>query len=424
MALFCRPAGVEFFARHVEAIDVSLGGLRIYSDEGHAIDALLRLDIFFPHAPPVTFTARVMWLTTLGKGAPARFEMGVAFVELSRYALTLLERAIGWAMPGGASEESPARAYASTAVEFTSDEPASRVSSVPPQPPNAADEADGRSMLSGTPPVLSGTPVVIVSAEALRAARLDSRAGFLLSLIDGKTTVESLLDLSGMPEHDTIALLDDLRLREIVAVRGGALSAPWVSPGFSVPPRFSIPPSSSSSIEMWPPSSDAPTAHSLQTGAPVAPDATAASNGFSLPAPRAKREWTLGLAALLVAGGLAVGAGVLPRRPPNLPALASAVRSSPARSVSHFAREDVAVPMATAAVPASLEAAPSSRGIPTQGLLDATQSRGRLYVDGLIVGETPTPVLVTCGKHVVKVGSAGREQSIDVPCGGAVIVAP
>jgi predicted acylesterase/phospholipase RssA len=62
---------------------------------------------------------------------------------------------------------------------------------------------------------------------------------------------------------------------------------------------------------------------------------------------------------------------------------------------------------------------------PTKGLVETPQSKGhRIYVDGLVVGETPTPVLVNCGQHVVQVGTAGKEQSIDVPCGGAVTVAP
>jgi len=45
----------------------------------------------------------------------------------------------------------------------------------------------------------SDIPVLVAGAQHLRAAQLDGRAGFILSLIDGVTTVESLLDLSDMP---------------------------------------------------------------------------------------------------------------------------------------------------------------------------------------------------------------------------------
>jgi hypothetical protein len=39
---------------------------------------------------------------------------------------------------------------------------------------------------------------------------LDHRAGFLLSMVDGTTTVEEIVDLSGMPEHEALRLLAEL----------------------------------------------------------------------------------------------------------------------------------------------------------------------------------------------------------------------
>jgi hypothetical protein len=44
----------------------------------------------------------------------------------------------------------------------------------------------------------------------------------------------------------------------------------------------------------------------------------------------------------------------------------------------------------------------------------------RLYVDGALVRESTA--LVRCGVHSVKVGSAGKTQSVDVPCGGEITV--
>jgi hypothetical protein len=55
-----------------------------------------------------------------------------------------------------------------------------------------------------------------VDDAELRAATLDGRSGFLVSLIDGVTSVESLLDLSGMPGEETLTRLEDLRLHGIV----------------------------------------------------------------------------------------------------------------------------------------------------------------------------------------------------------------
>src|SRR5580698_6934028 len=87
----CRLAGMEFFGPHIEPVDISFGGLRLYSDEEYAVGALLRLDIFFPRAAAVTFTAEVMWIKASAKGAPARFDVGLTFIGLSPDALKLLQ---------------------------------------------------------------------------------------------------------------------------------------------------------------------------------------------------------------------------------------------------------------------------------------------------------------------------------------------
>ena len=52
--------------------------------------AYVRLDVFFPRVVPVTVAAEVMWIKTSGNGAPARFEVGLAFVELTPEALGIL----------------------------------------------------------------------------------------------------------------------------------------------------------------------------------------------------------------------------------------------------------------------------------------------------------------------------------------------
>jgi hypothetical protein len=57
---------------------------------------------------------------------------------------------------------------------------------------------------------------VVLIDEKLREAPLDSRSGFVVSLLDGRTTVEELLDLSSMPVEETLAIVEDLRLRGII----------------------------------------------------------------------------------------------------------------------------------------------------------------------------------------------------------------
>ena len=44
----------------------------------------------------------------------------------------------------------------------------------------------------------------------------------------------------------------------------------------------------------------------------------------------------------------------------------------------------------------------------------------RVFVDGRSYGPDPRVVVVGCGKHVVRIGHDGREQPLDIPCGGRV----
>src|SRR5260221_7676125 len=48
---------------------------------------------------------------------------------------------------------------------------------------------------------LTDVPIVTLTFQELVTMQLDHRAGFLLSLIDGHSTVEAVLDMCGMP-HD------------------------------------------------------------------------------------------------------------------------------------------------------------------------------------------------------------------------------
>jgi hypothetical protein len=52
--------------------------------------------------------------------------------------------------------------------------------------------------------------------------------------------------------------------------------------------------------------------------------------------------------------------------------------------------------------------------------LSQTVTGHRLFVDGVAVSKGST--VVSCGKHLVKVGSKGRKQEVDVPCGTDVVV--
>jgi hypothetical protein len=86
---------MQFLARMREPVDISLGGLRIFSDEERKVGELLKIEFFLPDVPPVTYTAEVVWVELLEEGAPARFDVGLKFIQLEPDALKLLLQVVG-----------------------------------------------------------------------------------------------------------------------------------------------------------------------------------------------------------------------------------------------------------------------------------------------------------------------------------------
>ena len=93
--LYCRPAGMKFLARQRLPIDLSLGGVRIYSDDALRVGELLKLEFFLEETEPVTYTAQVVWTEALSQDSPARFDVGLKFLDLEPAALKLLVGVLG-----------------------------------------------------------------------------------------------------------------------------------------------------------------------------------------------------------------------------------------------------------------------------------------------------------------------------------------
>lgn len=86
-------------------------------------------------------------------------------------------------------------------------------------------------------------------------------------------------------------------------------------------------------------------------------------------------------------------------------------------------------PPAPASASASPASPPSGSEAADEGTLAADMGRirtagavagRRIFVDDKTVGQTPASVVVKCGRHTVKLGSAGKPQTLDVPCRGDV----
>ncbi len=95
--VFCRPAGLKIMSKRQEAVDVSRGGVRIYSDEPMKVGDRLTLELFVEGAgdDEVTFQAMVAWVEKLPKGAVARFDVGLKFLHLDVRAEELLRKVLG-----------------------------------------------------------------------------------------------------------------------------------------------------------------------------------------------------------------------------------------------------------------------------------------------------------------------------------------
>ena len=82
-------------------------------------------------------------------------------------------------------------------------------------------------------------------------------------------------------------------------------------------------------------------------------------------------------------------------------------------------------PLPSDAPPASAPSVPAAAASSApQTLGDVTTPSGaaghRVFFDGRVLGDAPATFHVTCGRHTSQIGSAGKPQPIDVPCGGAM----
>ena len=73
--------------------------------------------------------------------------------------------------------------------------------------------------------ISSAVPVPALNDAELRWLGLDHRSGFLLSRVDGVSTVEEVLDVCGMPRLEALKTLVDLLDRGAIGVKSGPSGA-------------------------------------------------------------------------------------------------------------------------------------------------------------------------------------------------------
>jgi hypothetical protein len=64
-----------------------------------------------------------------------------------------------------------------------------------------------------------GCPRLAMAPSLVPSLPLGQRAAFVLSRIDGESSIEDVLDMSGFPREETLGILYDLLLQGVIEVR-------------------------------------------------------------------------------------------------------------------------------------------------------------------------------------------------------------
>jgi hypothetical protein len=119
-----------------------------------------------------------------------------------------------------------------------------------------------------------------------------------------------------------------------------------------------------------------------------------------------------------------------PPAPPARAAVSASPTASQPKPAAPAPSEAASAPTAPSSATSTSSSAPASPP-PPKGTLVADETHGivltpasagghRIFIDGHVAGEAPTPLSVRCGTHTIKVGSGGKEEDVDVPCGGTI----
>jgi c-di-GMP-binding flagellar brake protein YcgR len=93
--IYVRPVGARAYAVKRQVNDISLGGLRAYSDEGVKPGTRLEMELFFSDGDSATVLAEVVWVEALPEGAPARFDVGLRYVQARPEDLERIAQVLG-----------------------------------------------------------------------------------------------------------------------------------------------------------------------------------------------------------------------------------------------------------------------------------------------------------------------------------------
>lgn len=73
----------SLFSARKPLVNISLGGIRIYSDDEFKIGKRLEIELILPDDSVLTCTAKVIWQKLLDDGSVARYDTGLQFLDIS-----------------------------------------------------------------------------------------------------------------------------------------------------------------------------------------------------------------------------------------------------------------------------------------------------------------------------------------------------
>ncbi len=85
----------SIFSPRKPLINISLGGIRIYSEDKFKIGKRLELELLLPNDIVLTCTVRVVWQNPFPEGSKTKYDIGLQFLDLPvdglQYLTKLLE---------------------------------------------------------------------------------------------------------------------------------------------------------------------------------------------------------------------------------------------------------------------------------------------------------------------------------------------
>jgi hypothetical protein len=78
-----RPAGLGLLHHRRNTQDISLGGMRVFSDEPLRVGSRLDLEIQLADESVVRCWGEVVWSVALANGSPAGFDVGMKFTDMA-----------------------------------------------------------------------------------------------------------------------------------------------------------------------------------------------------------------------------------------------------------------------------------------------------------------------------------------------------